>query len=120
VPLSVQAQLEAELVEQAAALAASLRVPLLLWRQCTGPAIAAAGGPGGGGGGGGGGGDARAAAAAAAADYVAAALAEGKVALVELGGIAPFVYSNLNGLMERDGSGVITHAVVEPHLIESF
>ena len=95
-------------------------VPLLLWRQCTGPAIAAAGGPGGGGGGGGGGDDARAAAAAVAAVYLAAALAEGKVALVELGGVAPFVYSNLNGLMERDESGVVTHALVEPHLIESF
>ena len=50
---------------------------------------------------------------------MAAALAQGKVALVELGGVAPFVYSNLNGLMERGESGVITHALVEPHLIES-
>lgn len=41
------------------------------------------------------------------------------MALVELAGVAPFVYSNLNGLMERDASGVITHALVEPHLIAS-
>ena len=87
-------------------------MPLLLWRQCIGPAIAAAGGVGGGGNGGGGDDEARAAAAAA--------LAEGRVALVELGGVAPFVYSNLNGLMERDECGLVTHALVEPHLIESF
>ena len=93
--LVLQARLAAQLFEQAAQLAAALRVPLLLWKQCVGPAVAAAGGE----------------------ERKAEALAVGRVALVELGGVAPWVYSNLNGLMERDEHGVVTHALVEPSFI---
>ena len=89
-----QAGLEAELLSQAPRLAAALRLPLLRWSECVGPAIAAAGGE--------------------AEERKAAALWEGRVALVELGGISPYVYSNLNGLMERDEHGVVVHALVEP------
>lgn len=89
-------RLEAELLRQAARLAARLRVPLLRWREVVGPAVAAAGGE----------------------EGKAEALSAVRIALVELGGVAPFIYSNLNGLMERDEDGVVTHALVEPAVLD--
>ena len=66
----------------------------------------AQGGGGGGGGGDGGGGGAD----------------EGTmVQLVEFDGVAPYVYSNLNGLVEREegGGGLVVHALVAPERIEA-
>ena len=46
--------------------------------------------------------------------YVSPYVSPRSVALLELDGLSPYVYSNLNGLMERDEHGVVVHALVEP------
>ena len=99
-------------------MAAALRLPLLPWTHCVGPAVrdaAAGGGEGGGGNGGGeGGGNRRVGNGSGTGGD------EGMVQLVEFDGVAPFVYSNLNGLMERadeEEGGVVVHAVVDPRVL---
>ena len=93
---AVQGELEERLLRQARAMAERLDVPLLLWRQCVGPALLA---------------NANNAAGDGDGEVVASKggqsppAADGCVELVEFGGVAPFVYSNLNGLVERDEEG---------------
>jgi len=98
---AVQAQLEMRLLRQARDMAEALGVPLLLWRQCIGPALLA-GANNAAAGDGGGGGDGE---IVESKGGQSPPPAEGRVEVVEFGGVAPFVYSNLNGLVERDEEG---------------
>lgn len=101
----MQKDFQKQLIEQASSIADVLRVPLLLWRDCIGPNLDPA--------------VREAGREAWAREKVRQrvreeSLSAGKIPIVEFDGCAPFVYSNMNGLVERqeEGDGEVAYALM--------